>query len=366
MPRYKFPLFTPFINNKEKKLVSECLTSNWISSKGKYIDKFENKFSKFIKSNYCITVNNGTAALHLALLSLGIKKGDEVLVPSFTYIAPVNAIKYVGATVKFLDSKVETGQIDEDSIKKNITKNTKAIILVHLYGYMCDISKVKKICDKYKLYLIEDCAESFGSYFNKKHTGTFGDVGTFSFFGSKTITTGEGGMVVTNQKNLAEKIYKYKTVGVVKKRNNYWHDVIGYNYRMTNICAAIGLAQIDKSKKILSEKKRVFLSYEKNLKNTQIKFLKIINNSKPSFWQIVIFVKNSKIRDSLSRYLERKGIETRTSFPPIHTMPMYKKKLKSRLPKTKILANTGICLPSSPSLKNNEIKSICNHIKNYF
>ena len=365
MSFYKFPLFTPYINNEEKKLVAECMDTNWISSKGKYIDKFEKKFSEFVNSKYSISVNNGTAALHLALLALDIKKGDEVLVPSFTYIAPVNAIKYVGASVKFIDSNLLTGQINEEAIVKNISKKTKAIILVHLYGYMCDINKIKNICKKFKLFLVEDCAESFGSYYKNKHSGTFGQIGTFSFFGSKTITTGEGGMVVTNDKKIAEKIFKLKTVGVVKKRNNYWHDIIGYNYRMTNICAAIGLAQLNKKRIILREKIRVFKNYSKNLKETNINFLKIVKKSKPSYWQIVIFVKNRNLRDSLSKYLERQGVETRTSFPLVHIMPMYKIKKEINLKEAKILSNTGICLPSSPSLKNKDITIICNHIKRH-
>lgn len=365
MPKYKFPLFTPYINKDEKKLVIDCLDSNWISSKGKYIDKFERKFSQYINTKYCISVNNGTAALHLAILSLGIGPGDEVIVPSFTYIAPVNAIRYAGAKVKFIDSNYRTAQIDENEIIKKINKNTKAIIIVHLYGYVCNIPKVKRICDKKKIFLIEDCAESFGSFFNKKHSGTFGKIGTFSFFGSKTITTGEGGMVVTNDKKIAEKIYKLKTVGVVKKKNNYWHDMIGYNYRMTNICAAIGLAQLNKKKEILKKKEKVFKFYEKKLKNLPIRFIEILKGSKSSYWQIVIFVNNLKIRNALSKFLESKKIETRTSFPPVHTMPMYKSKNKSILKKAKILSETGICLPSSPSLKENDIKYICDQIKGF-
>ena len=363
MPKYKFPLFTPYINNDEKKVVVDCLNSNWISSKGKYIDKFEKKFSNYVNSKYCVSVNNGTAALHLAILALDIGPGDEVIVPSFTYIAPVNAIRYAGAKVKFVDSNFSTAQIDENDLIKKINKKTKAIIVVHLYGYICNIPKVKKICDNKKIYLIEDCAESFGSFYKGKHSGTFGQIGTFSFFGSKTITTGEGGMVVTDDKKLAKKIFKLKTVGVVKKKNNYWHDMIGYNYRMTNICAAIGLAQLNKKNEILKKKEKVFKIYKKNLKNLPLRFIEITKNSKSSHWQIVIFVKNLKIRNALSKFLESKKIETRTSFPPVHTMPMYKLKQNIVLKKARILSETGICLPSSPSLKEKDIKYICEQIE---
>ena len=366
MTKYKIPLFTPFINYKEKKYVLDCLKTNWISSKGKYIEKFEKSFCKYIKSKYAITVNNGTAALHLALLALGIKKGDEVIVPSFTYIAPVNVIKYVDANVKFIDSDLSNGQIKESDIVNKISSKTKAIIIPHLYGYLCNLPKIKKICKRKRISLIEDCAESFGSFFKKKHSGTFGDIGTFSFFGSKTITTGEGGMVVTDNKEIAKKIFKLKTVGVVKNKNNYWHDIIGYNYRMTNICAAIGLAQLNKKKEILYKKKKVFLSYKKRLRNTPIRFLEEIKDTKSSYWQIIIFVKNNKIRDELSKFLERKKIETRTSFPPVHTMPMHKLSKKNYLLNAKILSKTGICLPSSASLEEKDINYVCTQIKNFF
>jgi perosamine synthetase len=366
MQRYKTPLFEPQIGSEEKKYVLDCIESNWISSKGKYIEKFEKRFSNFIKSKYSITVNNGTAALHIALLALGIKKGDDVIVPSFTYIAPVNAINYVGANVVFIDSKVETCQLDETKLEKMISKKTKAVIVPHLYGQMSEIKEIKKICDKNKIYLIEDAAEAYGCYYGSKHAGTFGHIGTFSFFGSKTITTGEGGMVVTDNKELAKKIYKYKTVGVVKSKNNYWHDLIGYNYRMTNLCAAIGLAQLEKTKKILINKKRVFENYKKFLGKRGVRMNSVIKNTTSSYWQITIFLKNKIYRDKLRNYLEDNRIETRTAFIPIHTMPMYSKKVNVKsLSNALILSNTGICLPSGPSLSRNQIMYICKTINKF-
>ena len=208
MNKFGIRLYDPSISNQEKSYVLDCLNTKWISSRGKYIEKFEKKFSQFIKIKYSLSVVNGTTALHLALLSLDIKKNDEVIVPTFTYIAPVNAIRYVGAKVKFIDSNLLTWQLDESKLEKLITKKTKAVIAPHLLGQSCNILKIKNICKKKKIFLIEDCAEAFGNYFNGKHLGTFGDVSTFSFFGSKTITTGEGGMVVTNNKRIAHKNYK--------------------------------------------------------------------------------------------------------------------------------------------------------------
>ena len=363
--KYKTYLYEPITGRDEKKFVNDCLNSNWISSKGKYIKKFEKRFSNFIKIKYSITVSNGTAALHLALLALNIKKKDEVIVPTFTYISPVNAIKYIGAKVKFIDSKLKTWQIDETKLEKMITKKTRAVIVPHLYGQVSEIKKISKICRKKKIFLIEDCAEAFGCYYGKKHLGIFGDISTFSFFGSKTITTGEGGMVVTNNKKLADKIFKLKMVGVVKNRY-YWHDIIGYNYRMTNICAAIGLGQLKKAKNILIKKRKVFKNYYSFLRNANLQISKEIENTKSSYWLINIFLANKKIRDGLAKYLKKNKIETRNTFNLVHKMPMYfKKSQKNLFPNAQILSNTGLSLPSGPNLSKLEIREISSLVKNY-
>jgi perosamine synthetase len=366
MRNYKIRLYDPSIGKQEKKYVLDCLNTNWISSRGKYISKFEKKFSKFIKIKHSISVVNGTTALHLALLSLNIKKGDEVIVPTFTYIAPVNAINYVGATVKFIDSKLSTWQMDESKLGKLINKKTKAVIVPHLLGQICEIEKIKNICKKKKIFLIEDCAEAFGCYYKKKHLGTFGDISTFSFFGSKTITTGEGGMVVTNNSQLAQKIFKLKTVGVVKQKN-YWHDIVGYNYRMTNICAAIGLTQLEKTKKILKNKIRVYKTYKKFLKKNYFNMNHEVKNTKSSFWLITIFLKSKNQRDKIVKLLNKHLIENRTTFYPIHSMPMYYKKSYNNLFKNaKILSETGLSLPSGPNLKEAEIKKVTSLINSFF
>ena len=362
---YKTYLYEPLLGNDEKKFVQDCLKSNWISSKGKYISKFEKQFSKFINIKYSLSVSNGTAALHLALLALHLKKSDEIIVPTFTYISPVNAIKYIDSKVKFLDSNLDTWQIDIDQLEKNISKKTKAIIVPHLYGQMCNLQKLKRICKNKKIYLIEDCAEAFGCYYKKKHLGTFGDISTFSFFGSKTITTGEGGMVCTNNKQFAERIYKLKMVGVVKNRY-YWHDIIGYNYRMTNICAAIGLGQLKIAKNILKKKINVFNNYKYFLRNINIKMNKELPHTKSSFWLINIFVNSKKTRDGLAKYLKKNKIETRNTFNPVHKMPMYKNLTRGKIfSNANILSDTGLSLPSGPSLKKEEIKNICSLVISY-
>ena len=360
------PLYNPFLGKVEKSYVINCLNTNWISSKGKYVKLFEDKFKKFIKVKHAISICNGTAALHVALLALGIGKNDEVITPTFTYIATANSIKYVGAKVKFVDSKISSWQIDEDKILKCITSKTKAILIPHIYGQSCEINKIKKICKRKKLFLIEDCAEAFGSYYKKKHVGTFGDISTFSFFGSKTITTGEGGMVVTNNLKLAKKIIALKMVGNDKNKY-YWHNIIGYNYRMTNICAAMGYGQLSRAKLILKKKKSIFKIYKKNLQKLPLFLHEEQKGTTHSYWLVSVRLKNFKIRDKLRKYLDTFRIETRPTFYPIHTMPMYfKKNYKNKFPNAVLLGRSGINLPSSPTLTIKQIKIICNAIIKFF
>jgi len=236
------PLYKPLINKSEKINVNKCLNDNWISSAGEFISKFEKKFCTYTNIKYCTTTSNGTVALHLALKVLNIRENDEVIVPAFTYIASVNCIRYVNAKPIFCESEVNTGQINIKDIQKKITKKTKAIIVPHLYGNVTDMSELIKIKKKFNLYIVEDCAEAIGSFYKSKHVGNFGDISTFSFFGSKTITTGEGGMICTNNRSFFLKAKKLKGQGLSmnKKKLYYWHDEIGYNYRMTNLSAAVG------------------------------------------------------------------------------------------------------------------------------
>ena len=366
MKKFEVFLYEPLIGKQEKKLVNDCLNTNWISSRGKYVKLFEDKFKNYINAKYAISVCNGTVALHLALVALGIKNEDEVLVPTFTYISTVNAIKYVNAKVRFVDSNILDWQIDEQSFNKKITKKTKAVIVPHIYGNVCNIKKIKQICKKNKIFLIEDCAEAVGTFYKNKHVGTFGDVSTFSFFGSKTITTGEGGMVTTNKKYLAEKIDRLKMVGVSKNKY-YWHYMLGYNYRMTNICAAIGYAQMLRIRSILKKKKEIFLEYKKNLKNLPIKLLEGTKKKRNSYWLVSFVLKKKNIRDKLRNYLEKHLIETRPCFYPIHTMPMYKNvSNKKRFPVAEYLGSNGITLPSSPRLSKKQIIYVCEKIKDFF
>jgi perosamine synthetase len=361
---YRIPVYQPSLNGNEKKYVNECLESTWISSKGKFVNEFEAAFAKYTEVKYATTVSNGTVAIHLALMALGIGKDDEVIVPTLTYIASVNAIAYTGATPVFVDSLNESWQINPADVENKITTKTKAIMAVHLYGHPCEMDSLVAICKKYNIFLIEDCAEAIGTKYKGKHVGTFGDISTFSFFGNKTITTGEGGMVVTNDQTLYDRSVHFKGQGLAKHRQ-YWHDVIGYNYRMTNICAAIGLAQLENIEKILIEKKRVADTYRSCLESSPVIFHNPISNDiYHSYWMCSILTKDAKERDALREYLNELGIETRPLFYPVHTMPMYSGQFQ-RHPIAENLGWRGINLPSYPELKKEEIEFICFEIKNF-
>lgn len=350
------PVYRPSLKGNEKKYVDECLDSGWISSLGRFVNEFEHQFSDYIQVNHAISVSNGTVALHLALLALGLGADDEVIVPTFTYIASVNAISYTGAKPVFVDSLQNSWQMDPECVRKKITPQTKAILAVHLYGHPCEMDELCEIAKEFNLFLIEDCAEAFGSLYKGKHVGGFGDVATFSFYGNKTITTGEGGMVATNSLTLQERIRHLKGQGLAKYRE-YWHDIIGYNYRMTNICAAIGLAQLERADKIIEQKINIARLYQEGLKSTPYEFHKPYGEVRHVFWMFSILVPHGNQRDYIREYLKRAGIETRPTFYPAHTMPMYNYSF-GHYKVAENLAERGINLPSFPELTEQQVNYI--------
>lgn len=356
----KFPVYQPSLNGNEKKYVNECLDSTWISSKGKFIAEFEQKFAEFTNIKYATTVCNGTVALHLALAALGVGPGDEVIVPTLTYIASVNAIAYTGATPVFVDSLEDTWQMDPEDVRRKLTPRTRAIMAVHLYGHPCDMAPLVAISKSNGLFLVEDCAEAFGSRYKGRHVGSFGDVATYSFFGNKTITTGEGGMVVTNDETLHDRSVHFKGQGLAKHRQ-YWHDVIGYNYRMTNICAAIGLAQLERADELLAQKRQIAQWYAECLEGTSVTLHKEVGDVRHSFWMCSILVDDPLKRDSLRDVLAMEGIETRPVFYPVHTMPMYAQRFQ-RHPVAENIGWRGINMPSWPGLTKLQIQCICEKI----
>ena len=354
---HKIPVYQPSLSGNEKKYVNECLDSTWISSKGKFVNEFESCFATYTEVKHATSVCNGTVALHLALVALGIGPGDEVIVPTLTYIASVNAIAYTGATPVFVDSLPDTWQMDPEDVRQKITPHTKAVMAVHLYGHPCDMDRITTVANEFSLFVIEDCAEAFGSLYNGQHVGSFGDISIYSFFGNKTITCGEGGMVVTNDETLFDRTVHFKGQGLAKHRE-YWHDVIGYNYRMTNICAAIGLAQLEQADDFIAKKRQIAEWYKEGLQRLPVTVHGEFGDVKHSYWMVSVLVEKPEQRDPLRDALAVAGVETRPLFYPVHTMPMYASKFQ-RHPVAESLGWRGVNLPSWPGLKIEQVESIC-------
>lgn len=357
------PVYRPYFSGKEKAYVNECLDTTWISSRGEFIQRFEQGFADYICAEHVTSVCNGTVAIHLALEALGVGPGDEVIVPTFTYIASVNTILQTGATPVFVDSLELTWQIDPEDVRRKITPKTKAVMVVHLYGLPCDMDAIAALCEEHQLLLVEECAEAFGTRYKGRHAGTFGDIATFSFFGNKTITTGEGGMVVAKNKKTIQKAFHLKNQGVSQSRE-YWHDVVAYNYRMTNICAAIGLAQLENVEEILHKKRQIAHWYKEGLAGLPL----ISHNERPatihSFWMCSVALNDRLQRQPLRDFLKSHGIETRPVFYPAHTMPHCA--TGQNFPVAESLAARGINLPSYPGLNKEDVNFVIEKISEFF
>jgi perosamine synthetase len=357
------PVYQPYLSGREKEYVNQCLDSTWISSKGEFIQRFEKEFARYIGAEFATSVSNGTVALHLALEALGVGAGDEVIVPTLTYVASVNTIVQTRATPVYVDSLESTWQIDPEDIRQKITPRTKAVMVVHLYGLPCDMDPILEICKEHNLYLIEDAAEAFGTLYKGRHVGTFGDIATFSFFGNKTITTGEGGMVTMKTREVYERACLLKTQGVSPTRE-YWHDTVAYNYRMTNICAAIGVAQLEQADAILAKKREIAAWYAEDLKGLPLKTHDEVPGTRHSHWMCSIAVDRPEDCQPLRDRLKAAGIETRPLFHPAHTLPHLKQ--NASFPVAESLASRGMNLPSYPALTREQVSSVCDEIRRYF
>jgi len=362
---HNIPLVQPLFNGNEKKYLNDCVESGWISSQGSYVSKFEKTFGKYTGNKNTLAVSNGTAALHLALSSLGIGPGDEVIIPDFTFAAVINAVIYVGATPVFIDINDDDLTINADLISSKITKYTKAIIAVHLYGYACNMDKIMEIAKKNSLFIIEDCAEALGTEYKNVHVGSFGDAGTFSFFGNKTITTGEGGMVQFKKKSYLIEAKKLRDHGMSSKKK-YWHEKVGFNYRLTNIQSAVGLAQMERVKDFVAKKREIAFTYSRYLKGfdkIQLPYDgKLVKNS---YWLYTIVLAKSlhKHRDKIISLLKENDIEVRPTFNPLHLMPPYKDFFSNNNLKNSIsISKRGISLPSSVNMDSDEIQFVCDHL----
>lgn len=356
----------PLLDEEEEKAVIEVLHSGQLSQ-GEKVFLFEQKFASFIGTRYAVAVSSGTAALYLALLSLGIKSGDEVITTPFSFVASTTPILFTGAKPVFVDIDPTTFNINADLIEEKITPNTRAILPVHLFGLPADMEKIIKIAKKHNLYIVEDAAQAHGARIRNQYTGSFGDLGTFSFYPTKNMTTGEGGMVTTNNKNLAEKIKLLRNHGM---KLRYHHKLLGFNFRMTEIAAAIGLEQLKK----LSRFNKSRISNAEFL-NTQLADLHEIaipfipKGYTHVFHQYTILIKKgSNERDKLTHYLNKNGVETGIYYPiPIHKQEFIKKMYPELdFPDSEKIASQVLSLPIHPSLTKKDLKKIIGLIKNFF
>lgn len=358
------PIAEPNLMGNELAYVHDCIKSGWVSSQGKYVVKFENLLTSYL-NRPSLTVSNGTVAIHLALLTLGIKQGDEVIVPDLTFAATINAVLHCGAKPVISDVNRESWNMDIESIKKVFSKKTKAIIAVHLYGNPCKMDEIGEFCSKNGLFLIEDCAESIGSYYNSKPTGTFGDAATFSFFGNKTITTGEGGMVSFKLEANLEKAKIIRDHGMSKTKR-YWHDLVGYNYRMTNIQAALGVAQFERIDSFVYRKREIAHRYLTEIISEYLKPQKLINNSQSSYWLYSIELDSANLRDDLMNHLKNSGIETRKVFFPLSSMPLYSKYTNVACTNSQQISDKSLSLPTYPSMTPEQVDNIIEKTNLFF
>ncbi len=363
------PVNEPVISEQSKKNLKKAVDTGWLSSSGPFVRQFEEEFAGYLGVKHAITVSNGTAALHVALLALGIGRGDEVIVPAFTMGATWMAVMYTGAKPVFVDCELETYNIDPDLIKKKITKRTRAIIPVHIYGQACDMDAINKIAKKHKLLVIEDAAEALGGEYRGRKCGTLSDIACFSFYANKIVTAGEGGMIVTNNAKWAREAERFKDLYHSDKKR-FIHEKLGYNFRMTNLQAAVGLGELKNIKKYLAKKQWMAELYEKGLRGVRgISLPQTLAHVKNTFWMYGILIHKSEFgmsRDQLREKLKNTGVDSRDFFYPPEDQPLLKKIIGSqRFPNTKYLSQNGLYLPSGLAITEKQIQTVYQAIKNY-
>lgn len=359
-------LSAPHMSGNELKYIEEVFESNYIAPMGEYVNKFENSITQYTKSKFSLAVTSGTAAIHLALRVLGIKENDDVLASTFTFIGSVNAIIYQGANPVFIDSDKKSWNLSPELLEeylKTSIKPPKALILTHLYGMSSDIEKIAKICKDNDIYLIEDAAESLGASFNGKYTGTFGDFGIYSFNGNKILTTSGGGMLVSNNKAWIEKAKFYSTQAK-ESFIHYEHEEYGYNYRMSNVLAAIGVAQMEVIEDRVNKKREIFNWYKEFLEDIEeIDFMPELGNSRGNRWLTALSFQKTDY-NPIMQALEKVNVESRPLWKPMHMQPLFKHE-KSYLDGTsEELFKKGLCLASTTTMSKDDVKMICDVIKN--
>ena len=370
MRKKLIPVSSPLITINDAKNVYKVVKSGWVSSSGKEILEFEKKLAKFVNRKFACTVSSGTAALEIAVKSLNLKKNDEVIMPAFTIISNAIAIIKNQAKPVLVDSDIKTWNIKIEDIEKKITKKTKALMIPHIYGFPCDMDKIIKLCKKYKLYLIEDAAEMIGQEYKGRPCGSFGDISTFSFYANKHITTGEGGMIFTNNFKLHNKFKLLKNLNF-GKIDRFNHSDISWNYRLTNMQAALGLSQFKRIKKIIKKKRFIgnyyFNKFKKN--NKILVQPNKLSYAKNIYWIYGIILKNKdkKFRKIFQKKLLNKKIETRTFFYPMHKQDIFKKKgyfKNKNYPCSEFLSSNGFYIPSGLNLTTKQLNYVANTINN--
>lgn len=364
---YKIPISKPNLTKQDFIEIKKCFDSSWISSKSPWVDEFEKSFAKNIsKTKYAISVNSGTSAIFLALKSLGVGEGDEVILPSFTMIATVNAVVWAGAKPVLVDcASFDNPNMDINEVEKKITNKTKVILPVHIYGYSCPMDKLMKIARKKNIYVIEDAAESMGSLYKSKTSGSFGDLSCFSLYSNKIITTGNGGMIATNNRKLYMLLKQIRFFDFNTK-SHFTHYLFGYNLVLSGLQASLGLSQVKRFSKLLKKRIDIFNWYEQYIKKSD-KYHLVLSpkDQKPNYWFSAIIFQNSKMKDVVSKYLEKHGIETRFFFRPVHMQPLYKDLfLNEKYPLAEHFYNRGLLLPSFFDLKKSDVELISSLINN--
>jgi perosamine synthetase len=357
------PVAEPVLGAREREYVLECLETGWISGSGRFVDEFEREFARFCGVRNAVSVANGTVALHVVLVALGIGPGDEVIVPDFTYIASANAVTYCGARVVLADITPDTWCLDLADVARKVTPATRAIMAVHLYGHPVDLDPLLETARRHNLHVVEDAAEAHGAEYKGRRVGGLGTVATFSFYGNKIITTGEGGMVTTNDDELAARIRMLKGQGM-DPNQRYWFPMVGFNYRMTNVQAAIGLAQLERVDWFIDRRREVAQTYEHYLKDAGVVLPHQHEWARSVFWLYGVCLPQEVDREAVMHDLALAGIETRPFFVPMHACPPYlEADGDTRYPVSATVGRRGISLPSSATLTDEDIAMISTALK---